>query len=204
MVRRAVALLALLLAVALVVNPAYLSFWHTQYGHSVESVARSEIPDEADVLAYESLSPNAQQAFRKAVESDGSYLIYHESNVPEEFFYSDHADLGQGIYYVEYENDYYQFSTWASGTFPFVYWFYEILLAAFGLAVGVVGYRTYRGGSPWPAVALVIVGVALLLGGPLTRFPAGASVWKGGVVVAAAVGGLSVLSPRIRAATADS
>ena len=205
MLRRAVALVALLLAGVLVVNPAYLAFWHTQYGHSVEPVAQSEVPDEADVLAYESLSPDAQQAFQQASENGGPYVIYHERNVPEDFFYStDYSELGKGTYYVQYEGDHYRLGTWANGTFPFVYWFYEALLAAFGLAVGVVGYRTYRGGSPWPAVALVVLGVALLLGGPLTRFPAGESLWMDAVVVAAGVGGLAVVRPRIRDATANS
>ena len=205
MFRRAVALVALLLAGILVVNPAYLSFWHTQYSHSVEPVAQSEVPEEADVLAYESLSSDAKHAFQKAVENGGSYVVYHERNVPGDFFYStDYSELGKGIYYVQYEGDYYRLGTFAGGGFPFVYWFYEALLAAFGLAVGVVGYRTYRGGSTWPAVALVVLGVALLLGGPLTRFPAGESLWMDAVVVAAGVGGLAVVRPRIRGVIADS
>ena len=204
MFRRAVTLVALLLAGLLVVNPAYLSFWHTQYSHSVDPVAQSEVPEKADVLVYSELSPDAQRAFRKAVETDGSYVVYREDNVPKEFFYSDYSHLGKGLYYVEYQGDYYELYTGAGGGFPFVYWFYEALLAAFGLAVGVVGYRTYRGGSPWPVVALVVLGVALLLGGPLTRFPAGESLWRDAVVVAAGVGGLAVARPRIRGATADS
>lgn len=197
MFRRIVGLVALLLAVVLVVNPAYLSFWHTHYSHSVEAVTPSEVPEEAEVLAYGDLSPDGQHAFRKAVENDGSYAVYREDNAAEEFFYSDYANLGKGLYYVEYQGDYYELYTAAGGGFPFDYWFYEALLAAFGLAVGVVGYRTYRGGSPWPAVALVVLGVALLLGGPLTRFPAGESLWKDAVVVAAGVGGLAVVRPRI-------
>jgi hypothetical protein len=189
MFRRAVGLTALLLAVVLVVNPAYLSFWHTHYSHSVENVPETQVPEETDILAYGDLSPEGQRAFQKAVENDGSYLVYREGNVPEEFFYSDYARLGKGIYYVEYRGDHYRLSTAAGGGFPFDYWFYEALLAAFGLAVGVVGRRTYRGSSPWPAVALVVLGVALLLASPLTRFPAGESVWKNGVLVAAVVGG---------------
>lgn len=204
MFRRAVALAAVLLAGVLVVNPAYLSFWHTQYAHSVEPVARGEVPDEADVLAYESLSPNAQRAFQQATESGDPYVVYHERNAPSEFFYStDFSRVGKGIYYVQYRSDYYRFSTWMDNTFPFVYWFYQILLAGFGLAVGAVGFRAYRGESAWLAVALVVLGVALLLGGPLTQFLAGASVWKDAVVVSAAIGGLSVLAPRIRDASGD-
>lgn len=204
MFRRAVALFALVLAVVLVVNPAYLSFWHSQYIHSVEAVPESEVPEAADVFAYGDLSTDGQRAFRKTVENDGSYVVYRRANAPDEFFYSDYATLGKGIYYVQYRGDSYRLDTWAGGGFPFVYWFYEALLAAFGLALGVAGYRTYLGESPWPAVALVILGIALLLGGPLTQFLAGASVWKDAVVVAAVVGGLSVLSPRIRSVVADS
>lgn len=198
MVRRAVALAALLLAGTLVVNPLYLSSWHTQYSHSIDAVAESEVPEEADVLAYEDLSPNAQHAVRGAVEGDGSYVVYRESNRPEEFFYSDYADLSKGLYYVQYEGDYYRLYTGAGGGFPFVYWFYEALLAVFGLAVGVSGYRTYRGGSPWPAVGLATVGVALLLGSPLTRFPVGQGVWQNAVGVSALLGGLVVLGLRWR------
>ena len=197
MLRRAVAVLALL-AVVLVVNPLYLAFWHTQYVHTAEPVPASEVPEDADVLAYESLSADGQHAFREAVESDGSYTVYRETNVPEEFFYSDYSDLGNGLYYVQYRGDYYRLYTGAGGGFPIVYWFYEALLAAFGLALGAVGYRTHRGGSPWPALGLGVVGVALLLRSPLTRFPAGETVWQNAVVVSALLGWLVVLGLRGR------
>lgn len=198
MFRRPIALLALVLAAALVVNPLYLSFWHTQYSHSVDAVAKSDVPEEADVLAHEDLSVEGQQAVRKAIENGGSYVVYRRANVPEEFFYSDYANLGQGLYYVQYEGDYYRLYTGLGGGFPFVYWFYESLLAAFGLALGVVGYRTYRGGSSWPALGLAIVGVALLLGGPLARFPVGEGVWQNAVMVSALLGGAVAVGLRRR------
>lgn len=204
MFRRAIALLALLFAFVLVVNPLYLSFWHTQYFHSVDKIAKSDVHEEADVLAYENLSPDAQQVFRRAVENDGSYVVYRKSNLPEEFFYSDYANLGKGLYHVRYEGDYYRLYTGAGGGFPFTYWFYEFLLAAFGFAVGVVGYRAYLGESPWPAVALSVLGVGLLLGSPLLRFPAGQGVWENAVIVSVAVGGLFVLLPRVRTAPRES
>ena len=196
MLRRPIALVTLVLAAALVANPLYLSFWHTQYSHSVDRVARTDVPEEADVLSYETLSSDARRAFRKAVENGGSYVVYRRSDRPEEFFYSDYASLGQGLYYVQYRGDYYRLYTGAGGGFPFVYWFYEGVLAAFGLAVGVVGYRTYLGGSPWPSVGLTAAGVALLLAGPLTRFPAGEGVWKNAVILAAAVGGAVAVGVR--------
>ncbi|USZ68206.1 hypothetical protein NGM10_00335 [Halorussus salilacus] len=203
--RRPAAFLALALAVVLVANPAYLSFWHTSYSHHVEEVPDSEIPEEADVLAYEDLSPDAQHAVRKSVEGDGSHVVYREGNVPGEFFYSDHASLGRGIYFVEYRGGYYELNTMAGGGFAFYYWFYEALLAGFGLAVGVVGYRTSNGDeSPLLALGLTALGVALLLTSPLTRFPAGEGVWTTAVVVAFGVGALAALWPRVRPmSTAD-
>ena len=198
MLRRPSALLALVVAAALVANPLYLSFWHTQYSHSIDPVADGDVPEEADVLAFDSLSPEGQHVVEKAVETDGSYVVYRRGNVPEEFFYSDYAELGQGLYYVEYEGDHYRLYTGATAGFSFFYWFYESLLALLGLAVGAVGYRTYRGGSPRPALGLAIVGVALLAGGPLARFPAGEGVWKNAVVLSALLGGLAALGLRYR------
>lgn len=204
MFRRAVAVVALLLAGALVVSPVTLSFWHSHYSHSVERVSAGDVPEEADVLAYDSLSSDAQRVVRKAVESDdGHYAVYRERNAPDEFFYSDHAELGQGIYYVEYQGVHYELSTYAAGGFPFVYWFYEGLLVAFGAILGTVARPTFRGDrSPWVALALSLFAVALLLGGPLTRFPVGEGVWRQAVLFAPLVDVGVVLAPRIRASMA--
>lgn len=200
MYRRVVGVVALLIAVVVVANPLYLSFWHDQYYHSTEEVTADSVPEEADVLAYQNFSADGKTAFRKAVEDDeGHYVVYYESNVPEEFFYSDYSNLGKGLYYVQYQGNYYRFSTYAGGGFPFTYWFYEGLLALFGLTLAVVGHRTYEHReSSWPAVALSLLAVGLLVGSPLFRFPFGESLWMDAVMIAPLVGGVVVFLPKLR------
>lgn len=134
-----------------------------EYGHSVERVAESEVPDEADVLAFADLSANAKDAFRAAVRSpDGHATVYGAGNEPREFFYSDHASLGQGLYYVEYQGAYYELYTFAGGGLGHLAELFFLALASGGvlaLAIGGASLRRERPRLPLTAlVALVAVG----------------------------------------------
>lgn len=200
MYRRVAGMMALLLAVVVVANPLYLSFSTDEYYHSVERVSADDIPEEADLLAYPDLSENGKTAFRNAVEDDeGSYTVHRERNVPDEFFYSDNSHLGKGIYYVQYQGDHYRLNTMSGGGFVFVVWFYQALLAVFGVTLAAVGGRVlgYRQ-SPWSAVVLSLFAVALLVGSPLLRFPFGEALWKDAVMLAPVVGGVMVFVPQLR------
>jgi hypothetical protein len=164
--RRVPALAALLVAALLIATPLYL-FPHagqSAYHHSVERIDESEIPSEVDVRAYGNLSPAGQRAFDAALAApDGTAVVHGEADRPPEFFYSDHADYGRGIYVIEKDDRYYRLETSAGGGFFAAGRFVVAALALLGGAVavvGAVGWRDERRRAP--AVAAV-GGLAVLL-----------------------------------------
>ncbi|MFB6304246.1 MAG: hypothetical protein ABEH47_03695 [Haloferacaceae archaeon] len=155
--RRVPALAALLVAALLVATPLYL-YPHAgqdEYHHSVERIDRSEIPSEVEVRHYETLSDEGKRAFDAALaDPEGRAVVHGEANRPPEFFYSDYADYGQGIYVIEKGGEYYRLETYAGGgLFPadlFAAAALAVLAGAVAL-VGAVGWRRER--TREPAVA---------------------------------------------------
>jgi len=169
--RTVIALLAVVVAASLVAAPVTMADWGQQASHSVEPVEQSD--DEVPVLQYESLSPGAQDAVRSAVESpDGQHTVYGREDFPEEFFYSDYAAPGQGIYVIEYEGQQYRLRTFAGGRLPFVYWLFELPSVSFGALLGLAGVRLRRGDARPATVATAAgVGTGFHLLGPEFDFP---------------------------------
>lgn len=167
--RRVPALAALLVAALLIATPLYL-FPHagqSEYHHSVERIDRSEVPAEVEVRQYGSLSPAGQRAFDAALADPGGTAVVHgEADRPPEFFYSDHADYGRGIYVIEKGDRYYRLETHAGGGFFAAGRFVVAALALLGGAVAVVGaagVRNRRDREPTVAAAgglAVLVAVA--------------------------------------------
>jgi len=83
--------------------------------HSVERVGGSGVPDDEETLAFEALSPEAQDAFRRALDApDGRSVVWGASNLAPEFYYSD----DEGYRYVRYEGEYYLLSFGQAGAGP--------------------------------------------------------------------------------------
>lgn len=171
--RRAVALLAGLLALSLVGAPATMADWGEQATFSAEKIAESQVREETPVLRYDRLSPNAQDAVRAAVESPGdTHTVYGSEDFPDRFFYSDYSSPGNGLYAVVYEGQHYRLYTYAGGGFPFVYWLFELPFVAYGLLLGWVAAGTYRGSRPPRLAGLAAAPVvAFHLLGPEFDFP---------------------------------
>lgn len=169
--RTVLALLALVVAVSLVGAPVTMSDWGQQGSHYVEQA--EDLDNETPVYQYESLSPAAQAAFQSAIESaDGFHTVYGYDDLPEEFFYSDYARPGKGVYGIEYGGDLYRLETYAGGGFPFVYWAMELPFVVFGALLGLASVRLERGDESPTAVALTtLVGAGVHLVGPEFDFP---------------------------------
>lgn len=98
-----------LVAAAFVLLPGA---WQAEYHHHVTPVASSQLPAEAGVLNTSELSPAGRRAFLAAVESpDGHAVVYGTGNDPEEFFYGDYSEVGQGRYYVRHDGALYELTT---------------------------------------------------------------------------------------------
>jgi hypothetical protein len=162
--RRVPALFALGVALVLVTAPTYL-FPHAGqpvYTHDIERVAASEVPTEADVLRYASLSAEAKAAIRDARTDDG--VVYGEANVPPEFFYSDYAHLNEGIYYIEQNGTYYRLTTYAGGGLFPIDLFLKWGLILLGLGIGLVGYVSLFDRRLWLPAGFGVYGGLVLLG----------------------------------------
>lgn len=191
MQRQVPALFALGIALLLVANPLFL-FPHagqSAYDHSIEQVEQSEVPAEADVLQYESLSPEAKAAIRDARNGDG--VVYGEANRPPEFFYSDYSELNQGLYYVEQDGSYYRLYTYAGGGLFPVDLFAQGAYVVFGLVAGLVAALSrQRDWRRLPAGVGGYGGVLLVAAVPVLDV---SSVWLFLGAVAGIVGSLVAL-----------
>lgn len=98
--------------------------------------------------------------------------MFGEANRPPEFFYSDYADHGQGIYVIEKGGQLYRLETFAAGWIFPRNAFETAALVLTGLAVGLagaVGWRRERRRVP----AGFAVGGLATLGLVVAPFPAG-------------------------------
>ncbi|MFB6080995.1 MAG: hypothetical protein ABEJ81_08360 [Haloferacaceae archaeon] len=163
--RRVPAIVALLVAASLVAAPTVL-FPHAgqpEYYHSVERIDAGQVPDGVTVRRYENLSPAGKRAFDAALDApDGSAVVYGAANRPPEFFYSDYADYGQGIYVIEKEGRYYRLETFAGGGFFPVDLLAAAALALVGGAVAVVGVAGLRRGRLREPAVAAVGGLAVL------------------------------------------
>ena len=171
---RTPSLAALLVALALLVSPLvlYPHAGQDEYDHSVERIDESEVPEEVTIRRYENLSAEAQRAVDRAVAApDGSATVYGEANKPPEFFYSDYADYGRGIYVIEKGGTYYRLTAFASGgLFPrglFETTALVLVAAAVGVA-GAAGWRDCRRRVP-TGFAVGGLGVLGLAAAPVPR-----------------------------------
>ena len=157
------ALFALGIALLLILSPLYVlpTAGQPVYSHNIEQVSHSEVPEEAKILQYENLSSEAKAAVLDARNDDG--YVYGEANKPPEFFYSDYAQVNQGIYYVQQDGTYYQVVTHSVGSLVPVYFILRWSLVIFGLGVGLIGYVSLRDSRRWLPVAFGILGGLLLI-----------------------------------------
>jgi hypothetical protein len=160
-------------ALSLVAAPVTMADWGEQASFSVERVDESRIDTATPVLRYRTLSPPAQTAVRRAIESpDDAHVIYGREDFPDEFAYSDYSEPGYGLYVVVYEGQHYRLYTYAGGGFPFVYWLYEIPFVLYGLVLGWVAIRVRSGDrSPTTATLAALLGALVHLFGPEFDFP---------------------------------
>lgn len=87
--RSVLSVLALVVAVSLIGAPLTMHDWGEKAGIRAEPIENtSSVPEETPVLQYESLSPNAQQAIRVAIQR-GGVTIYGTEDWPDEFAYTD-------------------------------------------------------------------------------------------------------------------
>ena len=162
---RAPSLAALLVALLLLGSPLvlYPHAGQAEYDHSVERIDRSEVPEEVTVQQYENLSPAAQRAVDRAVAApDGSATVYGEANEPPDFFYSDDADYGRGIYVIERGGTNYRLTTYAGGgIFPRGV-FETAALVLVAAAVGVAGAAGWRDRRRRVPTGFAVGGLAVL------------------------------------------
>ncbi|MFC7202575.1 hypothetical protein ACFQJC_03550 [Haloferax namakaokahaiae] len=191
MSRRAVfALFAAVVGLSLVASPVLMSDWDEQAVLIADPIEQSQLDDEVPVLQYDDLSPDAQTAVRKAITPpDGSHIVYGREDWPDEFFYSDYASPGSGQYAVVYQDQYYELMTYAGGSFPFVFWSYELPLIGYGFVLLWLTKRTYLGRYPIRnIVPLAALGVIFHLLGPEFDFPVLEPMQLVGLWTVAAVG----------------
>jgi hypothetical protein len=103
----AVALACLLLGAAM---PLWTTPADIDYAVAVEPADDGELHhgftyEESDVVAYENLSREAQQAFDRArAASTGRYVVDDENRTAPDLFYeTDNVAVGHGVYPVRYE-----------------------------------------------------------------------------------------------------
>lgn len=168
-----VALVVAVLALSLLFAPVTMWDWSEQASFSVERIDESDVDEETPVLQYHSLSPQAQRAVESAIRSpDGHHVVYGREDFPDDFAYSDHSEPGYGLYVVVYEGQHYQLYTYAGGSFPFVYWLYELPFVLYGALLLWVATRTARGERSSRAASLAALpGVVIHLLGPEFDFP---------------------------------
>jgi hypothetical protein len=163
--RRVSLVFALLVAVLLVSNPLYSlqDANEPEYDHSIDRIEQGEIPDEIDVLQYDSLSPNAQAVINQAlVDPDGQETVAGEENKPPEFFYSDNTSPNRGQYVIEKNGTYYELSTSAGGGFLGVARLTQHLLQLLGVGVALTAIGM-RDAPQVPVAAAGVATVPLLL-----------------------------------------
>jgi hypothetical protein len=174
--RRAVPAVALLVAGVALVGGAFVLFTGAgdpAYVHSVEPVAESEVPEEADVLEYSDLSPAGQRAFRNAREApDGEYVVRDEAEKPREFVYSDHVEVNRGIHFVRYRGEYYRLDTGTGGGLGFLARWIRLALGGIGTLLALVGgVSLARGDERTPLAVWAGIGSVAVLALLLWAFP---------------------------------
>lgn len=172
-----------------------------EYHHSVSSMDEAEVPEAANVAAYEELSPRAQDAFRAALESDdGHHIVHGEANAPPEWHYSDHSSINEGYYVITYDGRYYELATWA-GSFEAMFGFAVALVGLFGLALAAVGGSALRRDRPRSPATILATSVSVVALGFVWRHAPPAMqdhvAVVGAGVVAAIAGGTWLLLGRL-------
>jgi hypothetical protein len=86
----------------------------TKYPHTVDEVSADEVPDEASVIDYESLSPEGKRVIDEgAAAEDGDVTLYDDGL--EKFEYTDTSGLGEDVFYVQQGSTYYRVETYTGG-----------------------------------------------------------------------------------------
>jgi len=164
---------ALCISASLVGAPVTMADWGEQASLSTERVEPSDIRDGTPTLYYERLSEPARDAVRAAIESpDGDHTVYGTEDWPGRFTFSDSIGPGDGLYVIVYEGQRYSLTTYSTGTFPFVFWLYELPFIAYGLCVGWLARRVFLGHPVTRGTTLATgTGALFHLLGPEFDFP---------------------------------
>ncbi len=172
-IRIYVVLFAGIVALSLIAAPLTMMDWGEQAIFETSQIDSSEIQEDMPVLSFDGLTSSAQKAVGAAITSpDGSHTVFGSDDWPEAFSYTDAASAGQGLYVIDYEDQYYRLYTYEHGAFPVVYWLYELPFIGYGLGLGLIAYRVYQDELGAVVAGIVAVpGIAFHLIGPEFEFP---------------------------------
>jgi len=140
-------------------GPLFPHAGETEYPHTVHEVSRDEIPAEATVNDYASLSPEGKRVVDEGPEApDNSITLYGEG--PEQFEYTDTTGLGESIFYVQQGSTYYRVETYTGG----VAWglIFQTILRGVAVVMALSGAFLYYLQAPTYAVGLGLSGLPLL------------------------------------------
>lgn len=152
---------AIVVAVLLLLGagPLFPHAGETEYPHTVDEVPADDVPDEATVIDYESLSPEGKRVVDEgAASADGDVTLYGEG--PEQFEYTDTTGLGESIFYVQQGSTYYRVETYTGG----VAWglIFQTILRGVAAVMALSGTFLYYLQAPTYAVGLGLSGLPLL------------------------------------------
>lgn len=140
-------------------GPLFPHTGETEYSHTVREMSQDEIPAEATVIDYASLSPEGKRVIDEGPAApDNSITLYGEG--PEQFEYTDTTGLGESIFYVQQGTTYYRVETYTGG----VAWglIFRTILRGVAVVMALSGAFLYYLQAPAYAVGLGLSGLPLL------------------------------------------
>lgn len=131
----------------------------TKYPHTVEEVPADDVPAEATVIDYESLSPEGQRVIDEgAASADGDVTLYGEG--PEAFSYTDTSGLGEDVFYVRQGSTHYRVETYTGGLDGQLV--FQTILRGVAVVVALAGASLYYLGAPAYSVGVGLSALSLL------------------------------------------
>lgn len=140
-------------------GPLFPHAGETEYPHTVDEVPADEVPDEATVIDYESLSPDGKRVIDEgAASADGDVTLYGEG--PEQFEYTDTTGLGESIFYVQQGSTHYRVETYTGGLDTQL--LFQTILRGVAVVVALAGATLYYLGAPAYSVGVGLSALPLL------------------------------------------
>lgn len=186
--------------VLIVAGLLFLSSWPlfplagvSSYGQSVDAVSEDDVPSEAIVLQYQSLSTAGQRVVDEGpTGADNSITLHGEK--PEAFEYTDARGVNSGIHYVRQGSMYYRVETYPGGIDVAI--IMQMAFRVVAVVVGLAGVALYYVDSPAGVTVGLGLSALLLLGRPVYEQLLGRAVgWGVRLALLCAVCILSLTSP---------